>query len=75
MSWCSSDDNIIGTGNASGFVHIHDIRSLHNPLKSHHIHSNTVHRICFSPVVKGLVSTVSDDHTVNIFHLPSESTV
>lgn len=73
VSWSSSNDNLIATGNLSGSIYCHDIRSTQEPLLSHELHTNTVHRISFSPTLNGLVSTVSDDCTAKIFHFPSKS--
>ena len=66
---------IYSIGDGSGYIFFHDLRSITEPLLMIHPHKNSVHRLMFSPDVKGLLASVSDDCSFQIHHLPSTSTV
>lgn len=75
LVWSAYDDNLIISGDATGFIHLHDLRDLTEPPLTHQLHSLSVHRLSLSPLMRGLIMSVSDDCTAKLFHLPSNSIV
>ena len=80
VSWSKFEDNLIASGDEAGYLHLHDLRLPPNSSPStcpfyYKLHSNSVHRLSFSPSIKGLIASASDDSTAKLFHFPSQTTV
>jgi WD40 repeat protein len=75
VSWSPFSNNLISSADEAGCVYFYDIRRVNESLLVQKIHDNSIHRISFSPCVKGLVATVSDDSAVKMFHYPSNKTM
>lgn len=73
VAWSLPDEFTIAAGGESGCVNFYDTRSFVKPTILTQPHTRDVHRVSFSPVMKGVLASVSDDFTVHVYDSTSQS--